>query len=715
MSEPVKDNALPAAVERFVQQLVVTYKTAVLYPPSSTIPATNADETAGLLEEAAAQVGELSFVVSKQGLTFEGAPVLARQAATRAFALELYHRSVSSVRFRAGTTAAALLAFLTVMRRPPVDIEAAGGFSASLWDESVDTVTVTESTTSLIEADSPQGTSEDEAAWPPDQERISRLLVTAKHPGSDGHRILVRVLLDRDAVGSYLSSVYQQAMTSGDDEEPATALAAMARIISGFGDDERAAALHALADSARSLPRGRVRARVLERLLATARTDRSVAALVRQVGMDEVCKALMEGRTAEDASAEGLARAIRNLAQISLAARDEVANAAGAAMRGAGLAEDAVSSVLATALPSRLDARSRPSAEVTDTTVDEVLRLMEAAASTPGRDWDSPDLRALRDEAHSGFSDSDVTGSLVTVAVLSLGTPEFADALASVEDSLGLLVERGEFEVAADTAETLLWAAERAAPDEHERILGAVGVLAATREMRALHRAMHVYERDTPEHVACKRLLAVLGTLAIDPLLEMLADEPDMAVRKSMVDLISSIADRHVEEIGRRVTDGRWYFVRNVVSILGSTKRTQSVPFLGRTLRHADARVRRESIRALAAIPDPRAADLLVTALGDADGGNVQLAARYLGGLGHERAVTALIEVARGEGAGNRDHAARSEAIEALGQIGSPNALPALGAIASRRSLVGGSRAKDLAAVASVAIEHISRRGGASE
>ncbi|MBE0417733.1 MAG: hypothetical protein IBX63_08200, partial [Coriobacteriia bacterium] len=75
-------------------------------------------------------------------------------------------------------------------------------------------------------------------------------------------------------------------------------------------------------------------------------------------------------------------------------------------------------------------------------------------------------------------------------------------------------------------------------------------------------------------------------------------------------------------------------------------------------------------------------------------------------------AVPALLAVARGEGIGNREHGPRAEAIEALGLVGSPEALPGLEALAGRRRLIGGQRSKDLAAVAAAAITAIEAARG---
>ena len=143
--------------------------------------------------------------------------------------------------------------------------------------------------------------------------------------------------------------------------------------------------------------------------------------------------------------------------------------------------------------------------------------------------------------------------------------------------------------------------------------------------------AVRIYRPGTEEYDAARRLLTSLGPLAVDPLLEQLAEEPDMSVRKSLVDVLSEMAPVYFNEIGSHVSDARWFVVRNVVAILGSTHSSAMLPYLERTLRHHEVRVRRETIRALSGIHDRVAHEMLVHALTDDDAQNVQLAARYLG------------------------------------------------------------------------------------
>lgn len=702
----------PHEVERFVQQLMIAYKAASLYPTTSAILAEYAEAAARPLAEACVRFGDIEFAVSKHGIQYAGQPLVESHAAVRAFALDLYHRSVAAIRFRGDTDARSLLALFDVVGESPEDVADEGGFATALWERGVDSITVVSATIKVIDEDDMAPPGSDDAETHPGHDDVARLIATARTPSASGHRVLVRMLMDPTAISRHVRAVHDQSAQGGSPHEPSAVVATIARIIDSLGAEERDAAMRAVAEATRSLPGGEVRAATAERLIVMARTDHAVEALVRHIGIEHMCRALVEGVAPARVSVAGLARAIGTLARINHAARDEMTSAVGAAMRAAGVSEPPVEALIGRAMPFRLEGDSAPGDR--DGAVDEVLRLVGLSAGPATRAPEDPELDVLRAEAAAGLTDSDVTGALVTLAVLATGTEEFEQSLRLVEDSLTLLLERGEYEVAADTAETLLQTAESALPHERERLLEAATRLAGANEVRTVHRAMRLFEKDSAEHRACQRLLSVLGRAAIGPLLEMLAEEPDMTLRKSMVELISTVADQNIEELGRRITDSRWYFVRNVVSILGSTRRSESVPFLGRTLGHVDPRVRRESIRALAGVPDPRVPNLLETVLSDADDGNVQLAARYLGSQGQETSVPALVHVALGEGEGSREYGARSEAVAALGRIGSRQSLPALESLAGRR-LLAGARGRDLAAAATAAIREIERTQEAAE
>jgi HEAT repeat protein len=249
---------------------------------------------------------------------------------------------------------------------------------------------------------------------------------------------------------------------------------------------------------------------------------------------------------------------------------------------------------------------------------------------------------------------------------------------------------------------------------QRDRVRKALVDMASPRNMRDVASAIRVHPAGSPVHDQCRALIGTLGGLTISPLLEVLADEPDMAARKALVDMIGAMAPQHIAELGERTSDPRWYFVRNVAGLLGSTRSPAALPHLQRTLRHSDARVRRETIRAVASVRDMLAEQMLAAALTDDDPQNVGLAARYLGNLGSRSAVGALTAVAHGDGRGSREPAARIEAIEALGRIATPEAEAAILEVARSRAILRSGRIREIQTAAEAALAAIapSRSGG---
>ncbi|MDZ4177610.1 MAG: HEAT repeat domain-containing protein [Coriobacteriia bacterium] len=715
---------VPPAVERFVKQLLITMKAVRLYPLASSIPRENAAEAVSLLRHVLADRAEMRLAVLKSGLSYGGAIVYEGQPAFESFAREFYNRRLAEVRFHAGISEQDVLVFLEGLTVPPADLAAAGGLESRLWELGVDAVTVTAASSRIVETGLAEGdlAYADEEPWPPSASRIDEIIAEALGGRPRDQRLLVRVVGDSSTLAGYFKETL---VGRGDD--PARAheelkVEEMARAVSRLPREQRPELYRNLADGILGLDPEIRRALLTERLLPEARGDEAIASVVRQMDVDDVCAILLEGFVDDEASAEGLARAIRNLAMISLAERDEVFDAAGAAMLSAGFSEQAVESVLEAVSPSRLHVRERDGAAEENQAVDSILKLVDAAPGGIARDFElDPGFIELQDESRRGITDGDVVGALITLVASGLQSDWFDSVMSLLEDSLELTIERGDYDIAGDAAQTFsdLLMSTEISPERAGRVAAAMGRLAGTKEITRVTTAMRLFESESAEYQACERVLSALGAAVVEPLLETLADEPDMSARKALVDLVAGMAGEHIERLGSHVSDSRWYFVRNVVAILGKTRAPSALAYLSRTLRHPDARVRRETVRALAGIRDRLADEMLVAALDDVDGANVQLAARYLGGGQRVGAAAALQLVAAGEGRGNRETGVRTEAMEALGRLGAAEALGLLESIAGKRRRIGGAKTRELRLAAEHAIEAITahsadRQGGVS-
>lgn len=707
----------PPIIEKLLKSIVVAEKAHALYPEASDIPLQTAAAAEAVLSEALAERPDVRLVVTKQGLYYGDALLFPDQPAYETFALALYNRHLAEVRFHSGTTARDILAFLSVLALTPEEIRDAGGFEARLWEEGVSTITVTEAHVTIVDGDDIVTPAETPSLA---RSEIDELLAAAYGGRARDQLTVARFLADKSEVSRYLADTYRGSGASPDLMGTAERFAELAEIAYEVGAGaSRASMLRSLGEALQELDPALRRALLVDELLPEARTNEALAAVIRQMDVDAVCRALVEELDENEASREGIARAIRNLSLISLADRQEVAASAAAAMRGAGFSDAVVSEVLELAQPSRLTVReSTTTAGRAERPADAIFKLMDMAP-TPSRvatEEDDPGVAELKSEARRGITDGDVIMALVTLVTLDEREAPFASTMSILEDSLDLIVERGEIDVAADAADALRLAAENERLDSGQRmrLRKAIGRFTKPSDVRMIAHAIRLYAPGTSEHDAARRLLDTLGVLAVEPLLEQLAEEQDMGIRKSIVDLLSARAMQYVQELGSHVSDPRWYVVRNVVSILGSTKSSAVLPYLERTVRHPEPRVRREVLRALSGINDRIAQEMLIAVLQDEDAQNVQLAARYLGSSRVAIAVPALEQVARGEGRGNRDPGPRVEAIEALGRLGAVEALATLETLAGKRSLLGSGKAREIRAAAESAIAAIRSKGGAA-
>ena len=703
----------PEAVERLVKQLLVTYKAVKLYPSASSIPKESAEDAITMLRHLLRARTDVSFIVTREGLVYDGMPILPGREAFVEFALDMYQHGIGEVRLRSGVTERELTEFMAVLAEPLEDVISAGGFESRMWERRIDSITVVELQTTIVDGEIDTDASAGVADKPLSSEEVERLLALGRGMHPIDRRALVRFAQDPAQLAAYLQSI----VVAGGDPlvgRLASVVEDLARLARDELSEDQPVLQRAVAEAVMTLD-PQTRFDLLScRLLEDARSDEALADVIRQFDVNEICAALAAGLSDDPVSQEGLARAIRNLAMIDQASRSHVLDAARAALENAGVAGVVTEAVLEGASPTVLHMPDATGPVKGDTVAD-VLKLVDLAPQEE-RAASDPAFKALHDEAVRGVSDGDVLATLVSVAAFERRPNVFDSILSLVEDDLDMLVGWAEYAEAAHVAAVLVALADDESLErpQRARVVEAVATLASPASLKLVSQALRIYGPGSSEYLSCQGFIRSLSAYAIDPLLEVLAEEQDMAARKALVDLLRDIAPADIVLLGGHIADQRWYFVRNVVSILGHTRRSEAVPFLARTLRHSDARVRRETIRALSALNDRLAEEILVTALSDCDEQNVRLAARYLGGVGSRSATGALIAVARGESRGSRDVGARVEAVEALGRIGAPEAIAALETVAHQRVLLRGGKAREVRVAAEAALR-VARSTSATE
>jgi HEAT repeat protein len=158
-------------------------------------------------------------------------------------------------------------------------------------------------------------------------------------------------------------------------------------------------------------------------------------------------------------------------------------------------------------------------------------------------------------------------------------------------------------------------------------------------------------------------MLAPFAEHGVDVLLDLLADEQDRQRRALLLGALRRIGPHHPGPVLSRLRDGRWFVVRNAVSILGSGRNPAVLPRLKEVATHPSAEVRREVPEAIANAGGAAGVPPLVELAVDGPPDVRRPAVTSLGTLVGREAADGLAEVALRAG----DRALRVQAIDELG------------------------------------------------
>lgn len=122
----------------------------------------------------------------------------------------------------------------------------------------------------------------------------------------------------------------------------------------------------------------------------------------------------------------------------------------------------------------------------------------------------------------------------------------------------------------------------------------------------AMDKSLHPDRREEIDLI-----LTHMAAEAIDTLLEQLLGEENRSRRRSLVRMAIVMGKPAVPAIQERISHSKWYFVRNLCTILGEIGDRRAVPELLRTAAHPDYRVRREAVSALGKLRPPEAVPAL--------------------------------------------------------------------------------------------------------
>jgi hypothetical protein len=249
----------------------------------------------------------------------------------------------------------------------------------------------------------------------------------------------------------------------------------------------------------------------------------------------------------------------------------------------------------------------------------------------------------------------------------------FSGVVHQLEDLQGYLIKNKDYDLAALINRVFHMPVE---PAFRPRLAEAVKKTAAGTAITTILSDLRKYPKGSPEYLSVHSFLFTLEREATEVLLELLAEETDRSQREFLMDLLKDLGKNQLMLIGEHLSDVRWYFVRNIVSILGESKTDHAIAFLHRVADHKNIRIRQEVVKGLISIGGKKAASLLAKFLNDKDA-EIQLMAirgfAELKGIGAQEARP-LMAFLEGRPLKSKGKELTVEAMRTLARIGGPDA-----------------------------------------
>lgn len=167
--------------------------------------------------------------------------------------------------------------------------------------------------------------------------------------------------------------------------------------------------------------------------------------------------------------------------------------------------------------------------------------------------------------------------------------------------------------------------------------------------------------------------LRLLGAPGAHLLTRALGEEGSRNRRNRILELLRGLGQEAIPALRACLNSGPWYLTRNAVNLLGELGAAEGLEGFRQALAHSDVRVRRSAVRALWKACGDAAGPVLLEFLPRTDP-ETQVEALF--GLGQVRCEAAIPAI--GALASQAPEALRIPALEALGRIGHPSALPIL-------------------------------------
>ncbi len=216
------------------------------------------------------------------------------------------------------------------------------------------------------------------------------------------------------------------------------------------------------------------------------------------------------------------------------------------------------------------------------------------------------------------------------------------------------------------------------------------------------------------ESIEAFQILTGFGDIIMNKLLNIVRNASDSKERISIIHIIEEMGHRAIPAIIASITMvAPWYYLRNMAYILGRIGDETNADILRALLLHKDKRVHKEALKSLGQIGGNKRGPLLLSFLSQAEGELRVNVIEMLGKIRYTEAVPSLLDMLKNKSLIAKDEqiSLQEKICNALGTIGSSEAIKTLSEIAESKSILGiGSYPKEVKSAAEKALANIKRK-----
>lgn len=641
--EAGQEEVLSPEVQDVMRLFIAALRAVKLYPANNPVYSQSVSKAYEALTTFLVSTPEYNIGVQKTYFTYKGTPVGKDAQLNNSIAQDLFMKGIREVVFSAGLSAEELLEICRALALSSEEMAMKSGISSIIWEKGMDHVKVMESDLDDVV------TSKTEKSKAAARTAASRDGSQARKERVFSGRTMVLDVLMTDPSGFAFDMLEHAKQTHAEGESVEDRLFALYKEagskIEAEHADESDAMFEGLAKSVLSLDPNFRDALVAGKLYRDLDTE--MAGEQQVESEQDLPSELHERQTARfsnDWDVDIVSKLLKkSSAKKSIPPAPPLSPA----------------ELKTTPLPGDLSGIARELAEYSPAEMSQIKVMGETGSEADIVDFTVRTLirllRLVRNPRQTTIDKKDST--------------RFSGIVGQLESMLNYLLNKSDYSSARPIAEAFRLPVD---PEFQPRMQEAVKKTAPRAVLVTAINEMRINSKSSSLYQSAYAYLSVVDREATEALLELMAEGKDRSKRIFYLDLVKDIGKDQIALFGECLSDGRWYVIRNIISILGETKTEQALMFLRKAADHADVRIRQEVIRGLLSIGGKKAASVLARFLRDRDPDIRLMAVRSfadLKGIGAEESKP-LVSFLDGRPLKKKEKEVTLEAIRALGRIG---------------------------------------------